>query len=336
MAKTGESERIVKLMLFVRENEPIDYASIRKGLPFEYGPETGTDETVRRRFERDKRSLQELGIFFISDTDNRYCLDKARSYAAPVSLTTAQTSLLRLLCAALLEDEGYPFKDELRMVLVKLGDELGVPDLLPQMEAPSFESLEHAGELQGLAKIRKAISSRKLLSFEYRGSNGKVSSREVEPFGCFILKSRCYVVAFDPAAGAERSFRLDRMRHVRVNRSNPDRADFDERTFDATQYYGLPFQFGTEDYLAHMRFNDAAAWRCEQLTMGQGTLEDTNGSILWTVQCRDTRELARWCIEHAPGVELIGPPAALETLRQGIAAARASLGIHDEGVRHEG
>jgi predicted DNA-binding transcriptional regulator YafY len=325
MAKTGEGERIIKLMLFVRENQPVDYASIRKGLPFEYGPETGADETVRRRFERDKRSLQEFGVFFNNDPDNRYSLDETRSYAAPVDLTKPQASLLRLLCGALLEDEDYPFKDELRMVLIKLGDELGVPDLLPQMENPSFETLGHTSEPQGLEKARKAISARKRLLFEYRGSGDKISSREVEPFGCFILKSRCYVVAFDPMVDAERSFRLDRMNHIRVNRTDPGIPDFNERPFVVDRYYGLPFQFGTENYTARVQFDAAEAWRCEQLAMGQGTLQDEDGAIVWSVECRDTQELARWCIEHAPGIRLLDPPEAVHALRRGIDAARKVL-----------
>ena len=119
MTHTSEAERIVKLMLFIRENGPIDLA--------------GNEDSTRRRFERDKKTLQDSGVFLTIDDRQRYALDADRTVAAPLNLTGPQVSLLRLLCGALLEDGGYPFKEELRMVLVKLGDELEIPDMLPQL-----------------------------------------------------------------------------------------------------------------------------------------------------------------------------------------------------------
>ena len=133
MTHTSEAERIVKLMLFIRENGPIDLAGIRRALPYEYGEHAGNEDSTRRRFERDKKTLQDSGVFLTIDDRQRYTLDVDRTVAAPLNLTGPQVSLLRLLCGALLEDGGYPFKEELRMVLVKLGDELEIPDMLPQL-----------------------------------------------------------------------------------------------------------------------------------------------------------------------------------------------------------
>lgn len=131
MTHTSEAERIVKLMLFIRENGPIDLAGIRRALPYEYGEHAGNEDSTRRRFERDKKTLQDSGVFLTIDDRQRYTLDVDRTVAAPLNLTGPQVSLLRLLCGALLEDGGYPFKEELRMVLVKLGDELEIPDMFP-------------------------------------------------------------------------------------------------------------------------------------------------------------------------------------------------------------
>ena len=318
MERISEGERLVKLFVFIKENGPVSFAEIRDRFPYEYSSKTNNDESIRRQFERDKRSLQELGIFLKVGDDMRYSLDEKRSLAAPVDLTNSQASLLRMLCGALLEDENYPFKNDLRMVLIKLSDELGVPDLLPQFDSPAFESIVKNAEPKGLAKVRKAISHRKRTFFDYTDSSGEQSSREVEPFGCFILKSNCYVVAYDTGAHEERCFRLDRMKRIRVHAASIDRPDFPERAFDASKYYGLPFQFGSKDSVARIRFNADAAWRCDQLTMNQGVLENEGDEVIWTVECRDFEALAQWCIEHAPNVTLLDPPEAVDALNQGV------------------
>ncbi len=325
MNRISEGERLVKLMLFIKENGPVGFEDIRAHFREEYGSKTGNLESVRRRFERDKRSLQKLGIYLIIDDNNCYTLDECKSFAAPVDLTSSQTSLIRLVCGTLLEDKDYAFKSDLRMVLIKLGDELGVPDLLPQMDVEKHPASKTGAALRGIEKVRKSITMRKRLSFDYSSASGHQSSREVEPFGCFIFKSYCYVVAFDPEAAEERCFRLDRMQHMHVNAAGPEKPDFKEREFDARKYYGLPFQFGEEKFDAHIRINASEAWHCDHITMGQGAIEPDDGGMLWTVPCNDTQVLVRWCIEHAPGVELIGPDHAVRAYREGISQAISAI-----------
>lgn len=326
MGKISEGERLVKLMLFIKENGPVGFEDIRTHFRDEYGSATGNLESVRRRFERDKRSLQKLGVYLIIDDNSCYTLDESKSFAAPVDLTSSQTSLIRLVCGTLLDDKDYVFKSDLRMVLIKLGDELGVPDLLPQMSATGQSASKSGPGLRGMEKIRKSITMRKRLSFDYSSASGRQSSREVEPFGCFIFKSYCYVVAFDPETEDERCFRLDRMQRMRVNAASPEKPDFEEREFDARDYYGLPFQFGEEAFDARIRIHAAEAWHCDHITMGQGTIEHDDDGALWTVPCNDTKALVRWCVEHAPDVELMGPDHAVHAYREAISLAIKAIG----------
>lgn len=333
MAQVNEAERIVKLMLLIRENGPIDFAAIRAALPYEYGDEAGAFDATRRRFERDKKTLQESGVFFDINDRQQYSLNKALTSAAPLSLTKPQVSLLRLLCGALLQDESYPLKEELRMLLVKLGDELEIPDMLPQFEFGSTGESTNEKEPQGFAKVKKAIASRKRLSFAYEDSRGIKTERTVEPFGCFFLKSVCYVAAFDEEAGGERIFRLDRMSKIKVNGNNPKQPDFAERPFRASDYYGLPFQFGQEDDTARVFFDESVASRISGLTMNQGELELRDDGALWTVSCKDGEALAKWCIENGPGIHIIAPQGARESLIKGLEAYLADA---EQGADHEG
>lgn len=320
MEQITEAERIVRLMLFVRENGPVDFSAIRDALPFEYGDEAGTFDATRRRFERDKKTLQESGVFFSLDDQQRYSLNTSLTIAAPLSLSNPQISLLRLLCGALLQDKDYPLKEDLRMILVKLGDELEIPDMLPQMNGSPSGMPKSSKEPQRFSKIRKAIASRKLLTFSYANSSGYKSERAVEPFGCFFLKGVGYLVAYDPSIDEERIFRLDRMKGVKVNGANPSSPDFDAHEFIPSRYYGLPFQFGQEDFEARIFFDAAVVPHATQLMMNQGSCELRDGGIVWTVTCKNSKELSRWCIENGPGIHVLSPECARTSLIVGLRA----------------
>ncbi len=328
--ETPEGERLAKLMLFIEKNAPVSFACIRQNLDSEYGEHIGDDpaekkkhdDKIRRRFERDKDTLREYGVFIVADLDNNYSIDREKSYTTPVDLSVPQVSMLRLLCNALLQDESYPFKSEVRMILIKLGQELEVPDLLPSMNSD-----EQKGDrsITGLAKIRKAIQDRKRLSFEYSNANGASSTRAVEPIGCFMFNRNCYLVAFDPSANEERCFRLDRMRRIKPNAKSPSIPDFNARPFNMSEFCGLPFQFGDQERTARLRFDANNAWRAMRLCMGQGSIETDNDEAIWSVSCSDSDMLVQWCIENGPGIEILEPESARRRHDELVQAALEAL-----------
>jgi predicted DNA-binding transcriptional regulator YafY len=176
-------------------------------------------------------------------------------------------------------------------------------------------------------KVRKALAGRKLLRFEYADSKGNVTDREVEPLGCYFLNKHCYVVAWDRARNGERVFRLDRMGHIAVNTSQPTVPDFDERPFAVQDWIRLPFQIGNEPFTAQVLFDAQNAWRAASLSMGQGTFEETEDGLLWTVEACDRLALAQWCIEHGPGIE---PAYLTPASPQYIALLKAAIANHGE------
>lgn len=318
MEQISETERIIRLMLLIRKRGPIDFASIREALPYEYGEHAGTLDATRRRFERDKKTLQEHGVFFELNDQQQYRLDDTRTIAAPLSLSKPQTSLLRLLCGALLADKDYPLKEELRMVLVKLGDELEIPDMLPQLDDGGLSAAAKQKEPQGFAKVKRAIATRKVLTFTYTRPDGTQTQRSVEPFGCFFLQGVCYVVAFDPLKQGDRVFRLERMSKIKLKNPSSKNPDFEERLFVASRYYGLPFQFGTEDFTARLLIDEELIDDPLALTMGQGTLASDETGLVWTVSCKDGLVLARWCIEKGPGIRILEPELVQEAYEEGL------------------
>ncbi len=74
-----------------------------------------------------------------------------------------------------------------------------------------------------LPAFERAFTARRRLKFAYTDRAGRGSAREVEPQALLVRSPLWYIVAWDPARGAPRSFRMDRIRRPRVD---------EEATFD--------------------------------------------------------------------------------------------------------
>lgn len=82
---------------------------------------------------------------------------------------------------------------------------------------PTARMLESLGEVprEALAVFETCFTSRTAMAFDYRGRDGRSSSRRVEPHGLLVQTPLWYVLAFDLDAGAPRMFRMDRMSRLR-------------------------------------------------------------------------------------------------------------------------
>jgi predicted DNA-binding transcriptional regulator YafY len=100
-------------------------------------------------------------------------------------------------------------------------------------EDPAHEGLQFASpggdDAEIAAVVSRAISSRRLLSFEYYKENeDEFTTRVVEPYALINGREGWYVASFDPTRDSVRHFRLDRIKsaHVSDEQFEP-RADVD-------------------------------------------------------------------------------------------------------------
>ncbi len=88
---------------------------------------------------------------------------------------------------------------------------------------PTTRMLESLGEVprEALAVFETCFTSRTAMAFDYRGREGRASSRRVEPHGLLVQGPLWYVLAFDLDARAPRMFRIDRLSKLRRLPSTP-------------------------------------------------------------------------------------------------------------------
>ncbi|NDI87650.1 helix-turn-helix transcriptional regulator, partial [Undibacterium crateris] len=93
---------------------------------------------------------------------------------------------------------------DLRRVL----DCLYVGELAPQVDRTNIGVMDSAL----LPEFEVAFLQRQHLSFNYRDAKGQSSTRVVEPQAMLVLPPLWYLVAWDPARGDFRHFRMDRIK----------------------------------------------------------------------------------------------------------------------------
>lgn len=99
--------------------------------------------------------------------------------------------------------------------------------VLVSQSAPNMQpkAMEIDDTLVGV--FESAFTARKCLSFDYTDRHGEPSQRTVEPQGLLVLPPLWYVISWDPARDAFRSFRADRIARPRLTEDT-----FAPRTLD--------------------------------------------------------------------------------------------------------
>ncbi len=189
----------------------------------------GSDEAIRRKFERDKAELARLGLVlrYVEDEDAGagYLLDAEASYLPPIELDEEERGILATASQAALADPAFPHRAALRLALAKLGTE---PDEV-SAEVYFSRGSEGAGEEHGrIEALGAALTTRKRVRLRYQ-KPGEVteSVREVDPYGLFVRRGVWYLVGHDHRSEEVRVFRVSRILDVAANPKRPGSPDFE-------------------------------------------------------------------------------------------------------------
>jgi predicted DNA-binding transcriptional regulator YafY len=319
---TEAVERLVNLALFIAKAGPRGVtADACRGV--EGYPGDQDEAAFLRMFERDKEQLRAAGFAIeVDEAGRRYSLDRAATYRHPVTFTREEATLLKAVGVAMLGDESFPFADDLRLALAKLMTDV------PDVPAPDVGALgaDESPREQGaaVAAIAAAADARKRVAFAYTNARGESRHHDVEPYGLFLRDGRWYLVARDPSLDEIRTYAVARMATVEPNTRAPKTSDFDRPPgFEVRAWIALPFQYGAPGVprvLAAMRLSGQAVRRVATLTAEQGTfLPAGRGVLTWRIMVSDPVALASWVVASGPGIELTGPPEAVEAMRAGLA-----------------
>jgi proteasome accessory factor BC len=184
-----------------------------------------------------------------------------------------------------------------------------------QMAPPGGDDVEIA------AVVSRAISTRRLLSFEYYKENeDEFSLRTVEPYALINGREGWYVASFDPSRDSVRHFRLDRIKSATVSEESFEpRPDVDP----AADVDGWP---RTGEVPASRRARvwispERARWAREERTV-IADLED--GAVVVELGFAGVEWLVREVLKEAGDAVVLEPEDARAAVRAGAQAARAA------------
>ncbi|MGI1860155.1 helix-turn-helix transcriptional regulator [Corynebacterium striatum] len=187
-------------------------------------------------------------------------------------------------------------------------------DIMDEKTAAIYDSLAHIDptESEVQAALAGAVDKRQRVRFKYwSASSNQEKERTVDPARIFIFESEPYLVAWDESVGAHRTFRLDRMRQVKVleEKANPRVRQLD---FDPAQ----PFEM-RHAKTAQLEIQPEFTWLAEQHDMTFGEALE-NGRVAATMPIGGEDWFIRFALSQADRVRVVGP----ETLVQAIADRR--------------
>ena len=291
-------ERLTDLVLFLREGQARSLREIANSVPG-YPPD---GEARRQAFERDKRTLRGGGVEIttvpVEGRDQVGYLIRTEDFFLPdLDLETDEQAALNLAVAG-----------------VHLGDPSG-RDALWRLGLPASAGVRPLAELPALPALptlHGALRSRAAVTFSYRGEE-----RRVAPALLRFRGGWWYMVAYDQAREAGRTFRVDRMEglpSVGPPGSGPLPEDFE--LTDALR--DEPWRMGESEPVPVDVLVDAPLAALVVSELGEANVIDRrqDGGLVMRLEVTNTAALRSWVLELGDHAEVLAPVSLREEVAE--------------------
>jgi len=323
--------RLLRLAAFlVARGEPVTREEIYRAFPGDYA---GKPEAREKKFTRDKRDLNRLGIpvVFVEDMGEAgaYLVDPTSATLPRLEFAPDEGAVLWTAGWAALRAGDHPLRDDLEVALRKLA--VGAKGLPPK--AATLETggivLERAQVREWLATIAEALERRKRVHLSYRKADGTLTERLVDVHGYAWRRGYWIFVGHCHLRNATRLFLLERVRSLKLapaRARGPDRdipEGFDIRAWSRQEPW---------DYLVHqprevaIRFRGSLARIARQLVPQASFSAEPGGGRVARLAVRNLRGIVRQVLAWGPEAELLEPAQGRAMAREILAGLAARLG----------
>jgi predicted DNA-binding transcriptional regulator YafY len=165
-------------------------------------------------------------------------------------------------------------------------------------------------------KLQLAVQLRRMVKIRYfAASHQTEQDRIVDPYLVFFRRTNPYLVGYCHARLALRDFRIDRIRRVELLKDSfePD------PQFDAESYLNSPFlhtQGGVVRVVKiHFQAGAAPYIRERYWHHSQQLEEQTDGSLIFSVEAKGLEEVKRWVLFYGAEAQVLEPQELVEMLK---------------------
>jgi len=309
--------------------------------------------SLKRKFERDKKELRDLGVPIATegadgDPDTKYYLRTTDFYLPYLSVVTPRGASkpkvsdrygYRSLAKLTFEPDELVAVEEASLRARELGDPVLAADAESAMQKLAFDlpidpdrtPHEHLvpprrrAEPVTLQLIGDALVHRKRITFTYDSmSSRSTTERDVEPYGLFFLNGHWYLAARPVSDDTIKNFRVSRMGSPRMKNSQLATPDYEiPATFDLRQH-------GRSRQAWELGDGDAAHAVVEFTGSSGATIA---GAQLGTpvngvpdrreFRVRRMDAFSRWLLSFAGEAVPVSPPELVQTFAEQVQATRA-------------
>lgn len=292
--KDEGARRVASLALeLINARRPLDAAYLRSHIY----PELG-QASFLIAIARDCDRLALCGIHVVKGKDATWQIDEKSSYVSDATLARSEALELQTLLSPLVENEGFAWRDELRLALLKIDRSFDAEPLVQISSVPKAPS--RAGTI-----LRSAYAAHSLVELAYTDAAGKESTKVLAPYGFFSLHGMAYCVAAEAADGelaSPKTYRISRMKKPRMLKGGTFEIPDD---FDIEEFIHLPFQIGPAKGIGSFRAKRPAQ-DLLSLMKAQGRVRaEEAGSFVWEVPVASWEDAASWGI--AEGLLALAP-----------------------------
>ena len=279
-------------------------------------------EEVAKLFDADKAELiQDLNLLFVTGLppygpgdlidveidQGRVWIRMANYFSRPVRLTRSEALALYLRGKALAGAPGLEEATALSTALAKIEGGLG-SEALGEL-AGRVEVGAGGNVVENLTSIRSAVEDRRRVEIEYYSAGrDELTTRGMDPEHVFSAMGNWYVVAWDGLSGAERLFRVDRIRSVRETGET-----FEPRGLAGQ---GRPLYTRSErDRPIRLVLGAGARWVAEYYEI-EAKRETGDGGVEVVLPAKELAWVAKLILRLGGEARVVEPPELIELTRR--------------------
>ena len=265
-----------------------------------------SDDSFLRKFSRDREKLVECGLVIRKvGHDGREALWQASesSFADGSFLSPQDALMLDVLCAQLVKDPSFPWRDELRLALAKIDHAYGT--LTAVRIAPTRKPDVT------LQTMLSCVEHTSCAEISYVNAKGVRTQQTVAPYGHFSFRNTIYFVCAQVDGGEVQQGGLRTYRIDRIERAKQLATKFElPEDFCISDHVLLPFQIGPTVCTVRLA---ATAESDKDLLAELDRHANLDDEGIREVPASDLTAVARWAI--AAGLRPVGPQELTDAYR---------------------
>lgn len=292
-------------------------------------PETLASEfgTTTRNIYRDMNDLYSAGFAIYFDKGNNTYLFADPDFTLR-DLDLNKNELMALLLGKKLGHKlGKPIENAFQSLLKKAHKDTGekTKGRIQRLEDKQWFWVD-LDPMDGFEKIEKqynaiveAMDRKREIEIDYKGMHAqKETKRHIKPYGLFFSNGMWYALAYCNLRKEIRSFALDCIKEFKItNMPYVIPKDFNMDDYFKSSWHII--QYG-EPVEVVLRFTkDIARWiKRRKWHPTQVIEEQKDGSIIFKVKLKGTKEIKWWAYHWAPYCEILSPPELRKEAREEI------------------